>query len=94
MKQNILRFILSLTLIVLLSCASTRSSGDKTGEGSTAPRSDVQASAILGTAFGPAQEFVGSPYEEIGINGLFDVHPAGGRRLLPVAVARQRPLQV
>jgi len=76
MKVNILRFFPALTLIILLSCASTRSSGDKTGEQSTAPRSDVQASAILGTAFGSSQEFVGSPYEEIGINGLFDVHPA------------------
>jgi len=76
MKENILRFILALTLIVLLSCASTRSTGDKSEEGTTAPRSAVQASAILGTAFGPAREFVGSPYEEIGINGLFDVHPA------------------
>jgi hypothetical protein len=76
MKINILRFFPALTLIFLLSCESTRSSGDKTGEESTAPRSEVQASAIQGTAFGPAQEFVGSPYEEIGINGLFDVHPA------------------
>ena len=27
-------------------------------------------------AFGPARDFVGSPYEEIGINGFFAVHPA------------------
>jgi len=47
MKVNILRFILALTLIVLLSCASTRSTGDKSEEGPTAPRSAVQASAIV-----------------------------------------------
>ena len=90
MTKNILRFLLALSLVTLFSCASTRS----TDQGPTAPRSAVQASTIQGTPFGTAREFVGSPYEEIGINGLFDVHPAGGRRLLPVAVARQRPLQV
>ncbi len=74
MKQNILRFILLLFLITLLSCASTRSSGDKSEEGQTAHRNDLQASAIQGTPFGPAQDFVGSPYEEIGIGGLFNVH--------------------
>lgn len=76
MKQSILGFILSLLLITLLSCASTRSSGDKSREESTAPRSDLHASAIHDTAFGPAREFVGSPYQEIGSSGLFDVHPA------------------
>jgi len=76
MKQKILRFILSLFLIALLSCASTRSSGDKSEEGQTAHRNDLQTSAIQGTPFGPAQEFIGSPYEEIGISGLFDVHSA------------------
>ena len=91
MKEHILRFLVSLTLIMLLSCAST---GNKSEEGKTAPRSAVPTSAIQGTPFGPAQEFVGSPNEEVGISGLFDVHPSGGRRLLPVAVARQRPLQV
>jgi len=74
MKEHILRFLVSLTLIMLLSCAST---GNKSGEGKTAPRSAVPTSAIQGTPFGPAQEFVGSPNEEVGISGLFDVHPAG-----------------
>jgi len=72
MKENRLRFLLPLTLIMLLSCAST---GDKSSPGKTAPPSSVQASAIQGTAFGPAQEFIGSPYEEVGHSGLFDVHP-------------------
>jgi len=76
MKRNILRFILALSLILLYSCASNRSTGDKGGAGQTASGSDVQISAIQGTAFGPAQEFVGSPYEEIGISGLFNVHSA------------------
>jgi phosphatidylserine/phosphatidylglycerophosphate/cardiolipin synthase-like enzyme len=73
MKKNILRFLVSLTLVMLLSCAST---GDKSGAGNTAPRSAVQASAIEGTAFDPAREFIGSPYAEVGHSGLFDVHSA------------------
>lgn len=81
MKRNILRFILALSLIILYSCASTRSTGDKGGAGQTASGSDVQISAIQGTAFGPAQEFVGSPYEEIGISGLFNVHSAESCRI-------------
>jgi hypothetical protein len=71
MKENIFRFLVPLTLIVFLSCVST---GDKSGTGKTAPRSDVRASAIEDTAFDPAQEFIGSPYEEVGHSGLFDVH--------------------
>jgi len=72
MTKNILRFLLALSIVTLFSCASTRS----TDQGPTAPRSAVQASTIRGTPFGTAQEFVGSPYEEVGISGLFDVHPA------------------
>lgn len=70
MKRNILRSLLALILIIPLSCASTRS----TEEGPTLPRSNVQT--IHGTPFGPAREFIGSPYEEVGRSGLFDVHPA------------------
>ena len=66
--------MLTLTLIILISCASTRSTEDKMGEGKTPPQSDVQASAIQGTAFGSAQEFFGSSYKEVGISGLFTVH--------------------
>ena len=71
-----MRLLLTISFITLLSCASTRASGGKTGEGGAAPRSAVQASAIRGTPFGPAEEFFGSPYEEVGRSGLFDVHPA------------------
>ena len=74
MKRNILRFILALSFIILYSCASTRSTWDKSRAGQTALGSNVQISAIQGTAFGPAHEFVGSPYEEIVISGLFRVH--------------------
>ncbi|MDH3875607.1 MAG: phosphatidylserine/phosphatidylglycerophosphate/cardiolipin synthase family protein [Desulfobacteraceae bacterium] len=74
MKKNILKFIMALSIIVFYSCTSTRSTGDKSVEGPTAPRSDVQAPAIQGSVFGPSQEFVGSPYEEIGTSGLFNVH--------------------
>jgi len=79
MTKNILRFLLALSLITLFSCASTRS----TDQGPTAPRSAVQASTIQGTAFGPTQEFIGSPYAEVGHNGLFDVYPA---ETCPIAV--------
>jgi len=75
MKENILRFLSALTLIILLSCTSIRSTEDKSVEGPAVPQSNVPASAIQGTPFGPAQEFVGSPYKEIGTSGLFIVHP-------------------
>ncbi|MBW2449793.1 MAG: hypothetical protein JRE92_05135, partial [Deltaproteobacteria bacterium] len=74
MKKYILRFIMAISIIVFYSCTSTRSTGNKSLEGPTAPRSDVQAPAIQGSVFGPALEFVGSPYEEIGTSGLFNVH--------------------
>jgi len=75
MKVNILRFLSALILIILLSCTSTRSTGNKHIEGPAVPQSNVPVSAIQGTPFGPAQEFVGSPYKEIGTSGLFNVHP-------------------
>jgi len=75
MRVNILRFLSALTLIILLSCTSTRSTGDKRVEGPAVPQNNLPASAIQGTPFGPAQEFVGSPYKEIGTSGLFNVHP-------------------
>jgi putative cardiolipin synthase len=75
MEKNIFRFIFVLFFIIIYACASQQSTGDKRVEGPTAPRSDVSTSAIQGSVFGPAQEFVGSPYEEIGSSGLFNVHP-------------------
>jgi cardiolipin synthase C len=74
MKRDILRFIMALSIIFFYSCTSTRSTGEKSVEGPTAPRSDVQTQAIQGSVFGPSQEFLGSPYEEIGTSGLFNVH--------------------
>jgi putative cardiolipin synthase len=76
MKKYVLRFILTSALVILVSCASTRSSGNKAGEGGAPPISKVPASAIQGSPFGPPQEFIGSPYEEIGVIGLFDSHSA------------------
>jgi putative cardiolipin synthase len=76
MTENLFRIIIALILVIFLSCAPTRSGRDKNGEGGRAPRSAVQASAIWGTAFGPAREFIGSPYEEVGHSGLFGVHSA------------------
>ena len=76
MKRNILQFILALSFIIPYSCVSTRLTGDKSGVGQTSSGNDLKISDIKGSAFGPAQEFVGSPYEDIGISGLFDVHSA------------------
>ena len=75
MNENILRCILVIVLICTVSCASTRSIGEKSTEGKPAPRSSVPVSAIRGTPFDDAHEFVGSSYEEINISGLFNVHP-------------------
>ena len=76
-KKYVLRYILVSTLVILFSCASTRQGG----EGKTAPQSEVKISAIQGTPFGAAEEFVGSPYKEIGKSGLFDVHSADTCRI-------------
>jgi len=75
MKENILRFILVIILVSTLSCASTQSMGDKGAEGKTAPRSNVQILAIRGTPFDAPGEFAGSSNEEVGVSGLFNVHP-------------------
>ena len=72
MKRNSLRSLLVLILAFLLSCASMRSTEEVPADS----RKDAQTSVIQGSPFGPAQEFNGSPYEEIGSSGLFDVHPA------------------
>jgi len=76
MKRNISLFILALSLIVFYACVSTRLIADKSGVGQTSSMSDLKISAIQSNVFGPAQEFVGSSYEEIGTSGLFDVHSA------------------
>ena len=81
MKENILPFLLAITCSILFSCASTRSSENKAGEGWAPPISKVPASAIRGTPFGPARDFIGSPYEEIGLSGLFDTHAADACRI-------------
>jgi len=81
MKVNILQFFSALTLIALFSCTSSRSTGDKRLEGSIAPQSDVPIWYTQDTAFGHAREFVGSPLEEVGRSGLFDVHPAESCRI-------------
>jgi putative cardiolipin synthase len=75
MQANILRWFLAIPLILLISCATTRLTGDKSTEGTTAPQREVETSVLPGSPFGSAGEFVGSPYEEVGISGLFEVHP-------------------
>jgi phosphatidylserine/phosphatidylglycerophosphate/cardiolipin synthase-like enzyme len=76
MRKDILRFILAVACTFFVACVSARTSGDRTGEGAAPPSSNVPVSAIQGTPFGPAREFAGSPYEEIGVSGLFDTHAA------------------
>ena len=75
MKSKLARFGLAVVLLATLSCASARSIGDKSTEWKTAPPSNVQASSIRGTPFDDPGEFVGSSNEEVGISGLFKVHP-------------------
>ena len=81
MKVTILRCFPIFTLILLLSCTSFRSTTDSSTEVATAPTSRVPVSAIQGSAFGPAREFAGSPHEEVGLSGLFDVHSAESCRI-------------
>jgi putative cardiolipin synthase len=76
MRSTIMQLLVAIALLLVLSCASGRSGGSKTGEGPQPSGSKVPAAATQGTPFGPADEFVGSPYDEIGLNGLFDAHPA------------------
>jgi len=81
MKKNIFRLILALFFIFLYACASPQSTGDKSVAGPTAPRSDVPTSATQGSVFESPQEFVGSPYKEIGTSGLFNVHSPETNRI-------------
>ncbi len=81
MKADILPWFLAISLIFIASCASTRSTGGKSVEGTTALQRDVETSVIPGSPFGPAREFVGSPIEEIGLSGLFGVHPPEACRI-------------
>jgi putative cardiolipin synthase len=82
MRITIFRVLLvAISYAILISCASTRSSGKNAGEGDTPPLSKVPVSSIQGTPFGPAGEFIGSPFEEIGLSGLFDAHSAEVSRI-------------
>jgi len=91
-RKNVIRFIsfsgsygrpllMVLALIVILSCASTRSRGDKAPEGQKVSEEHVQMLAERTAAFGSAQDFEGSPYEEIGSSGLFNAHLAESCRI-------------
>lgn len=81
MKANILRWFLAIPLVIMISCASTRPTGDKGVEGSAVPQREVETTVLPGTPFGPSREFVGSPIEEIGLSGLFEVHPPEACRI-------------
>ncbi|HBX42372.1 MAG TPA: hypothetical protein DEH27_00490 [Deltaproteobacteria bacterium] len=77
MKVDMLRWLLAISLVLMVSCASTRKAADK----EPAPQAEVQTVALPGSPFGPAREFVGSPIEEIGLSGLFEVHPPEACRI-------------
>jgi len=81
MKETMLRFMLAIILFMVPACASTRSVGDKGTEGKTAPQIKVQVSEIRGTPFDGPREFVGSAYGEVGVSGLFPVHPPEACRI-------------
>lgn len=81
MKYTSFLFLLAITLIILSSCAATRSGGDIRPEGGVTPRSGLQTASVQGSPFGPAGEFIGSPFEDIGLSGLFDVHPPASCRI-------------
>ena len=81
MKKIFFRFLLAISLLYLPSCAVSRSGGDIRLDGGTNTGSGFQIAAVQGTPFGPAGEFIGSPFEEIGLEGLFDVHPPESCRI-------------
>jgi hypothetical protein len=64
MKVNLLRFLSALTFIILLSCTSTRSTGDKSVKGATAPRNDVKPTAIQGSVTAQKKEKFWPIYNE------------------------------
>jgi putative cardiolipin synthase len=73
MKKAITGILPVIVFMTFLSCAST---GDKSPKEGTASPNQTQAAAIQSGAFAPAEAFIGSPMEEIGKSGLFDVHSA------------------
>ncbi len=80
MKKHLLYAIPALIILILCACASPRPAID---EGQKAQKTAAVSAAKepgreaeLTAAFGPAQNFGGSPYENIGTSGLFNVHPA------------------
>lgn len=75
MKNILVRFGLVVLLVTTLSCASARTAGDRGAVGKTAPRSAVHVAEIRGTPFDEPRGFVGSENVEVGISGLFTVHP-------------------
>ena len=81
MKSKLARFGLAVILLTTLSCASARTAGDNGTAGKAALRGSVQVSAIRGTPFDAPGEFVGSAYGEVGLSGLFPVHPPESCRI-------------
>ena len=91
-RKKVIRFIgfsgsdgrpllMVLALSIVFSCVSTRSTGDKAPKRQKVSEEHAQMLAERTAAFGSAQDFEGSPYEEIGSRGLFNAHPAESCRI-------------
>jgi phosphatidylserine/phosphatidylglycerophosphate/cardiolipin synthase-like enzyme len=74
MIENIYRLTLVAVLIFFAGTGCTSVTKPQGQGAAGGPGSAFQASAIRGTPFDSPEEFVGSSYEEIGANGLFNVH--------------------
>jgi hypothetical protein len=73
MKRVSLKFLCIIAAVVIISCSGRQ----KTAEENTIhPPATSLKSAPKGSLFGPAGEFLGSPYGVIGISGFFNVHGA------------------
>ena len=74
MKRNLIRLILIITHLGLIACAATQISENKDEKEQTTLKENEKTFLIEGSPFGSVHEFTGSPFEEIGTSGLFDVH--------------------
>jgi len=81
MKVAVFRWLLAVLILHTVSCASTRPAGGRDATKGVAPGSRAQSSFVPGSPFGPSGEFLGSPYAEVGLGGLFETHPPGRCRI-------------
>jgi len=77
MRMSIIRLILLVISLVAVGCAPVQ----KARQGAVSGLKGISPARAGGSPFDPATEFVGSPYGEIGINGLFPVYPSNTCRI-------------